>query len=232
MTLDGRTHDQFRDELAEFALGILDGRARAALIDHVEGCPECAQRLQELSATADLLLYVPGGVEPPLGFESGIIDRIRASESTATRWQPRRWQLLAAAAAVVAVSFGLGWTLEHSTTSPTAPAQAAGAMKEHVLEADGHDVGTVYAYKGTPAWMFVTIDDKGAPASVRCTIVTRSGARRFIGTFALTSGHGSWGADLPLGVTSLRNVVLSSANGDVVAQFATSAWNYPTSTIN
>ena len=230
MTTDSHSHDEFRDELAEFALGILDGRARAALIDHVEGCPECAQRLQELSATSDLLLYVPGGVEPPLGFESGIIDRIRASETVPRRWRPRGWQLLAAAAAVVAVSFGLGWTLEHTTTSPTTPAQAVGAMKVHVLEADGHDVGTVYAYKGTPAWMFVTVDDKAAPTSVRCTIVTRSGAHRFIGTFALAGGHGSWGTDLPLGVTSVRNVILSSARGDVVAQFATSAWNYPTST--
>ena len=222
--------DDFQDELVEFALGILDGRARSALVEHVATCPECQERLQELSATADLLMYVPVGVEPPLGFESSILERIRAAEPPATRLRPRRGRVLAAAAAVVAVSFGLGWTLNHALAKPSAPAQASGAMKEHVLEAGGRDVGTVYAYAGTPAWMFVTVKDHGAPATVRCTIVTTSGARRFIGTFALSHGSGSWGADLPVSATSVRDVVLSSKSGAVVAQFADSSWNYPTTT--
>jgi hypothetical protein len=230
MTSDIHSHDDFQNELAEFALGILDGRARAALLAHVEHCPDCTERLQELSSTADLLMYVPVGVEPPLGFESGIIERIRQSQLT-SRWRPRAWQLVAAAAAVVVVSFGLGWTINHSST-PTTPVQAVGAMKQHVLEAEGHDVGTVYAYSGSPSWMFVTVDATGAPSSVRCTIVTTSGARKFIGTFALASGRGSWGASLPVSFKSVQNVVLTSSSGAVVAQFGHSSWNYPTTTIN
>ena len=225
MTMDTHDSDDFQNELAEFALGILDGRARAALLGHVEHCPECKDRLLELSATADLLMYVPVGVEPPLGFESGIIERIRASQPS-SHWRARRWQWLAAAA-VVAVSFGLGWTLEH-LAKPSTPVQASGAVKVHVLEADGHDVGTVYAYAGRPAWMFVTVDAKGAPSSVRCTVITTSGARRFVGTFALAHGRGSWGADLPVSANAVRNVVLSSTGGTVIAQFDDSTWNYPT----
>jgi hypothetical protein len=231
MTMDIHSHDDFQDELVEFALGILDGRARAALVDHVESCPECAERLQELSATADLLMYIPVGVEPPLGFESGIIERIRQSQPLPSRWRPRGWQLLAAAAVVV-VSFGLGWTVDHAVSKPTTPVQAAGSMKQHVLEASGHDVGTVYAYSGSPAWMFVTVDVKGAPSTVRCTIITTSGTHRFIGTFALASGRGSWGANLPVSFKSVRNVVLSSDSGAVVAQFDNSTWNYPYTTTN
>ncbi|HEY5092114.1 MAG TPA: zf-HC2 domain-containing protein [Acidimicrobiales bacterium] len=232
MTMDIHSHDDFQDELVEFALGILDGRARAALVDHVANCPDCTERLQELSATADLLMYIPVGVEPPLGFESGIIERIRQSQPLPSRWRPRGWQLLAAAAAVVAVSFGLGWTVDHAVAKPTTPVQAAGAMKQHVLEANGHDVGTVYAYSGSPAWMFVTVDATGAPATVRCTIITTSGTHRFIGTFALASGRGSWGASLPVSFKSVRNVVLSSNSGTVVAQFDDSTWNYPTGRAN
>jgi Putative zinc-finger len=231
MTSDLHSHDDFQGELAEFALGILEGRARAELLTHVETCPDCAERLQELSATADLLMYVPVGVEPPLGFESGIIERIRQSQTVPSRWRPRGWQMLAAAAAVVAVSFGLGWTVNHAS-SPTSPVQAAGAMKQHVLEADGHDVGTVYAYSGSPSWMFVTVDATGAPSLVRCTIVTSSGVHRFIGTFALSKGSGSWGASLPVSFKSVKNVVLTSSNGAVVAQFGKTSWNYPTTTIN
>jgi hypothetical protein len=232
VTTDRHGHDEFQEELVEFALGILDGRARAALVDHVETCAECSERLQELSATADLLMYVPVGVEPPLGFESGIIERIRAAQPLPRRWRARSWQLLAAAAAVVAVSFGLGWALDHGGATPTAPARATGSMQQRVLEADGHDVGTVYAYSGRPPWMFVTVDDPGAPTQVRCTVVTTSGAHRFIGTFALTSGRGSWGANLPVRLSSVRNVVLTSPSGAVVAQFDDSTWNYPSRTAN
>jgi hypothetical protein len=233
MTMDIHSHDDFQEELVEFALGILDGRARAALVSHVENCPDCTERLQELSATADLLMYVPVGVEPPLGFESGIIDRIRESQSQPlpSRWRPRGWQMLAAAAAVVVVSFGLGWTVDHST-KPTSPVQAVGAMKQHVLAANGHDVGTVYAYSGSPAWMFVTVDVHGAPSKVWCTVITTSGTHKFIGTFALASGRGSWGASLPVSFKVVRNVVLTSSSGAVVAQFNNSSWNYPTTTIN
>jgi anti-sigma factor RsiW len=230
MTMDIHSHEDFQVELVEFALGILDGRARAALVDHVESCPDCTERLQELSATADLLMYVPVGVEPPLGFESGIIERIRQSQALPSRWRPRGWQLLAAAAAVV-VSFGLGWTVDHAA-KPTTPVQAAGAMKQRVLQANGHDVGTVYAYSGSPAWMFVTVDAQGAPSTVRCTIITTSGTHRFIGTFALASGRGSWGASLPVSFKAVRNVVLTSNSGAVVAQFNNSTWNYPATSTN
>ena len=32
MTMNIHSHDEFQEELVEFALGILDGRARAALV--------------------------------------------------------------------------------------------------------------------------------------------------------------------------------------------------------
>lgn len=229
MTMDIHSTDDYEGELVEFALGILDGRARAVLVEHVENCPECAERLAQLSTTADLLMYVPVGVEPPLGFESGIIERIRASEPA--RGRPRRWQVLAAAAVVVA-SFGLGWTIDHAISKPATPARATGSMQERHLQAYGRDVGTVYAYAGPPAWMFVSVDVPGAPSSVRCTVVTTSGARRFVGTFALARGRGSWGANLPVSFKTVRNVVLSSASGAVVAQFNDSTWNYPATTNN
>jgi len=226
MTMDVHSTDGFEEELVEFALGILDGRARAMLVEHVEHCGDCAERLAQLSTTADLLMYVPVGAEPPLGFESGIIERIRATES-ARRWGPRRWQMLAAAAVVV-VSFALGWTIDHALAKPAGPAQASSAVQERHLLANGRDVGTVYAYAGPPAWMFVSVDVAGAPSDVRCTVVTTSGARRFVGTFALARGRGAWGANLPVPFKSVRNVVLSSSSGAVVAQLSDSSWNYPT----
>lgn len=230
---DIHSHDDFQNELAEFALGILEGRARASLLTHVDGCPECSERIQELSATADLLMYIPVGAEPPLGFESGIIERIRQSQPAQRQWIGRRWPSLAAAAAILVISFGLGWTLDHAfRTTPTSSHEATGQMEQRTLVAHGDNVGTVYAYSGKPSWVFVTVDAPGAPSTVRCTVITSSGAQRYVGSYSLSGGKGSWGATLPVSFSAVRNVELTSASGAVVAQFNSTTWNYPPTVTN
>ena len=69
-----------RPELAELALGTLDGRDRATLLAHVQTCPACEAELDELSALADQLLEVAPEAEPPVGFETALFDRLRAEE--------------------------------------------------------------------------------------------------------------------------------------------------------
>jgi hypothetical protein len=225
------SHDDYRNDLPEFALGILDGRQRAALLAHLDTCLECAQTVQELTDASDALLHVPVGAEPTLGFESRIIERIRRSQPTPNRRTLRSWPSLAAAAALVVVSFGLGWALEHGLShSPTAKPVALGNMDQRSLELNGHNVGSVLAYPGSPSWMFVTVDAPPSLSSVRCTVVTKSGDRQFIGTFTLKNGEGSWGTSLPVDFTTVRNVQLTSSNGAVVANLAAATWSYPTST--
>jgi hypothetical protein len=231
--LDDSTHDRYRDNLAEFALGILDGRARAELLAHVENCPECAEHLQELSTTVDALIYLPVGVEPPLGFESAIINQIRSSQAAPRRRIARGRRSLAAAAALVFVSFGLGWVVDQAvSTSPTQSNLAAGQMVQRNLESNGRDVGVVYAYPGKSPWMFVTLNSPGAPARVRCTVVTNSGAHKFVGTFGLKSGKGSWGATLPVAPSDIRDVELTSNTGAMIAEFMNTTWSYPPTVTN
>ena len=228
MSFDAVTsHEAFQSDLAEFALGILDGRARANLLGHVETCPECAEIVQELSAASDALLQIPSGAEPPLGFESSIIERIRLTQSTPPRSRRVGVVPLLAAAALVLLSFTLGGVIEHAVSKPPAPVSAAGKMEERSLTFQGRTVGVVYAHTGSPSWMFVSVNERGAPSEVRCTVITKNGARHFIGTFALASGRGAWGASIPVAFTSVRNVQLTSASGALVANLASSTWNYP-----
>lgn len=225
------SHDDYRNDLPEFALGILDGRQRAALLAHLDTCPECAQTVPELTDASDALLHVPSGAEPPLGFESRIIDRIRSSQPTPGRWTLRSWPSLAAAAALVLVSFGLGWAVDRGVShAPAANPVALRNMDQRNLELNGHNVGSVVAYRGSPPWMFVTLNAPGTLSSVRCTVVATSGARTFIGSFALKNGEGSWGTSLPVSFASVRNVQLTSTSGAVVANLAAATWSYPTST--
>jgi hypothetical protein len=225
MTNNGiRSHDEYKADLAEHSLGILDGRARAELLAHVEGCEECAAEMAELTATVDALLHVPAGAEPPVGFESRVIERIRASRPAVIGRRRASPVLLSAAAAVVALAFGVGWMLDHVTTT-SSPVQAVGKMEQRSLQAAGHDVGLVYAYTGQPSWMFVTVDAPKAPSLVRCVVVTKSGQRDFVGTFALVGGKGDWGTALPVPLSSVRGIVLTTTNGTVVARLADTQWS-------
>ncbi len=219
-------HEPFQANLAELALGILDGRARVDLLEHVENCPECAQTVQDLTAASDALMQIPLGVEPPLGFESGTIERIHSTQTTPAR--RRRFGLapLLGAAAVVLVSFALGGLVDHAVAKTPTSVSALGKIEQRSLTLNGRDVGVVYADTGSPSWMFVTLNERGAPPTVRCTVVTMNGARHFVGTFALASGRGEWATSIPVGFSSIRNVQLTSASGAVVANLASSTWNY------
>ena len=228
MTTSGtRSHDEFRADLAEYTLGILDGRARADLLAHLETCEECAQELVELNDTADALLHVAPGVEPPVGFESRVVERIRTLRPTTIAPRRPSKAIMSIAAAVLLVSFSMGWAVDHMVTRshPTPVVAAAGRIEQRPLEASGRTVGLVYAYTGSPAWMFVTVDAPGAPSVVRCIVVTKGGARKFIGTFALGSGKGAWGTPLPVSFTSVRGIELTTQSGIVVAHLAGTSWN-------
>ena len=59
--------EEYGDELAELALGVLTGRDRARVLSHVESCPRCAEELEDLSRTADSVVQAAPEMEPPLG---------------------------------------------------------------------------------------------------------------------------------------------------------------------
>ena len=86
--------DAYDDELAELALGVLTGRERARVLVHVESCPRCAEELEQLSRTADAVVQVAPEVEPPLGFEVRLFERMGvadASVAAAPAPAPPRW---------------------------------------------------------------------------------------------------------------------------------------------
>ncbi len=227
MTTSGSsTHDEVREHLAEYALGVLDGRERAAVLAHVEACADCAEESRSLAAAADTLVMVPVAVDPPLGFESRVVERIRSSaaRSGRSRWGVPR---LAAAAAIVAVAFAVGWGVEHATSTPGGG--PAHSVIERQLVASGRSVGLVYVDTGRPTWMFVSLDVPGAPAKVVCEVVTRSGLRERVGTFTLADGHGAWGATLAVPWSQVRAVDITSTSGVRLAALGSSTWSNPTS---
>jgi hypothetical protein len=208
--------DAFSVDLAELALGILTGRARAAALAHVDSCPPCAEELEHLARTADAVLQAAPETEPPVGFEVRLFSRMGVAEAEARRVRPMR-VALAIAAAVVALGIGLGVGWSTGSDKP-GPSQAAGTPVASVdLMAHGHTVGHVIVYGGQKPWMLMSLADSAARGRVTCEVITADGRTHVVGTFTAAHGYGAWGAPLHVAPASVRTAEVVSASGAVVA---------------
>jgi hypothetical protein len=231
MTHETQQCDEYAENLAELALGILTGRERAATLAHVDSCAHCAEELEQLSRAADAVVSVAPEVEPTVGFEVRLFNRMGVGDGPAPthvdqHWRrrgPLRWVagsprwVLASAAAVVALAVGLsiGWSVGSPSGGPHPQAQLAvttATLKEH-----GHAVGSVATYGGATPWMIVTLADSSARGKLTCRVVTDNGVTHRIGTFSATYGYAAWDAPLGVAPQDVRSAEVVSSNGTVIA---------------
>ncbi len=96
-------HDEIRDSLEAYALGVLDDAERAEVVTHLASCDACRRELEsfeQIAAALPAALAVAAPV-PPSDVAAQRIQR-------AIRRRSRRSRVLFAAAAVAVVLFGLG----------------------------------------------------------------------------------------------------------------------------
>ena len=229
MTDDQQQCDAYAENLAELALGILTGRARAATLAHVDSCAHCAEELEQLSRAADAVVSVAPELEPTVGFEVRLFNRMGLGDDPAPvrtipdvgRRGPLRWVAgaprwaLASAAAVVALLVGLsiGWSIG----SPASTSQAGRPVTTAVLKQHGNVVGNVATYGGADPWMIVTLDDSSAHGALTCEVVTDNGVTHRIGTFSATYGYAAWDAPLKVAPQDVRTAEVVSSSGTVIA---------------
>jgi anti-sigma factor RsiW len=218
----------FSDDLAELALGALTGRERARTLAHVDDCPRCAEELEQLSHVADAVLRTAPEVEPPVGFESRLFERMGVTESAVRdrrrlrslpsmrSRRPRQWAVaaLAAAAAFAALGFGLS-----TTTAP--PATQAQHGSKNVVSGnfvqDGQTVGHVVAAGGSRPWISMMLEDSTAQGVVNCVVVTRDGVTHEVGSFVAHQGYGAWVAPLHFQPKDVWKAEVVTPDGAVIA---------------
>jgi hypothetical protein len=224
--------DEHTANLAELALGILTGRERAATLAHVNSCPRCAEELEQLAHAADAVVMVAPELEPPVGFEVRLFNRMGLTEAelatepapepatpgrplATVRWisSRPRW-VMAAAAAVIALAIGLsiGWNTGSGQHGPVG-AEVASAN----LTANGSTVGSVNTYGGSKPWMLVTLADSWSDGKVTCEVVTANGVTHKVGSFTAKDGYGAWGAPLRVAPQDIKKAEVVSSNGTVIA---------------
>jgi hypothetical protein len=211
---------------AEVALGIAAGDERARVLDHVAECPRCRRHLAEAAEVADELLLLAPVVEPPAGFESGVLERVdkETRHGRRARWSQPRWRralapvaaaLAAAAAALAGVYLATDDDREAASAYHRALRQASGSYFGAVplRGLAGRRAGLVFGYAGSPSWLFVLV--QGARGSGRWDVEVQitNGRRIPLGSFEVDRGRGSFGRTLPVPLHEVARLTVSDRYG-------------------
>jgi hypothetical protein len=219
MTSNDFACEPYTDQLAELALGILPGRERAAALAHVETCMRCTTELERLSNAADALLAAAPHLDPPLGFEVRVFDRLGLTATRGLRTRRRRLAIGAGALVTLLGAFGLGTVVASEPHElPAKSATASTDVDTAQLVASGKAIGAALAYSGKPGWLLMSVVDLRGDEAVDCSIVTQSGRSIPMGKFWLSNGAGTWSVKLPIAPSDVERVVLTAANGALIGK--------------
>ena len=192
------TCDQVRESAAEYVLGTLDGADRAAVAGHLAACAECRAEVESLARVTDTLWAGSPEAEPPAGFESRVLDAVRAP---APRRRVARWAAgLAAAAALV----GLGVLVR---PDPPPPAVAAGAMLDESRTVVGH----ASVSGGAAPYVHVAVEDWGRDGEYFVEVVRKDGTFVRVAPITLMGGRGVAGGPLPVPYDDVKAVWVTDA---------------------
>lgn len=216
--------EEVREIAAEVALGIAPAKERARTLEHLIACTECRAHVQELSSVADEILLLAPESEPPIGFESRVIESFGGS--LRRRRDFKRLALAAAAVLLVgAVAAGgtyLAGSHSRDLASRWSTALGAGHGSSFTASAltdpsSNFRAGHAFLFRGDPSWIYVEVQ---APSSFSGTygvqLVTSDGQTLPIGSVTYRNGVGSWGRTVDRSGATIAGLQCTDENGKVV----------------
>jgi hypothetical protein len=189
----------------EVALGTIDGQERAEALRHLATCAECRRLVDELTTVADELLMVAPVQEPPVGFESRVIDAMGLQRRPRLGRRLLAWLAPPAAAAALTAVALVGVYHDDRVTAEryrTTLEQADGKsfQAQPLRDGAGARAGVAFGYQARPprpSWMLVTVDPGHRDEVASAELVTRD--RRTIPLPGFELGpDGSWGGAIPV----------------------------------
>jgi hypothetical protein len=207
--------EDVRDLLPELALGTTTGQERARALEHLARCPACRRLLDDMAQVADELLLLVPAHEPPVGFESRVIERLAGAPPRRRRWRAAAGALAAAVAAAGAVFVATADDRELGARYRETLATADGRYftAATLRGAGGDEAGTVFGYEGSPSWMFVTVSAPGRSGRHRIEVLSGASAPKVIGWVTVRKGSGNWGGVLPGGFHEIDSIRLRGGRG-------------------
>jgi hypothetical protein len=219
--------EQVRELAAELALGIAAGDERDAALRHLNSCAACRRLVAELSSVGDELLQLAPEQEPPMGFESRVLAKL-AAPPRRRPLQPltrrSRWAM-AAAAAVLVAALGAGSVVVATADDRrladsyrTALSTGEGSFFSAApLQGPQGRIGSVFGYQGRPSWVMMTLQPSaGQQGRYQVQVVTQDGRYLPLGEAVLSGAQRSWGAQLPVDLSAVRQVRCVGSDGRTV----------------
>jgi hypothetical protein len=208
------TCEEMRELAADVALDIADGEDRAEALRHMATCAECRHLVEQLTAVGDELVTLAPAEEPPVGFESRVMERLdlpaRRRRRPLRRVMFRVAPALAAAAAT-AVALVAVYHDDHETASRYRDTlqQANGKyfQAQQLRDPAGARAGVAFGYQGSPSWILVTVDRSYRKRVFSCQIVTKDGRSIRVPVFRLRS-DGTWGGAIPVDLRQVASIRL------------------------
>ncbi len=210
-------HDTCPDDhqLVALALGELSGRARADALTHLMACRSCREQVDALIEVSEQLLLAAPEAEPPVGFESGVVEQFVATPKARAGRRRLTTAIAGIAAAVALIAAGaVGARLTDRGHGDISEAR--------MITPTGRDVGNVWQYEGDPSWIFVAVPgwrnwDVVADAELdyRLEAQLHDGSTVELGPIAFSAEDGSWATTTTLDTTTIANVSIVDETGHV-----------------
>lgn len=211
------TCSQLHELAEELALDTLPGDVRSHALEHLEWCAACRERVENLSATADELLFVAPHIDPPAGFEQRVLARVTGEGRRPRRLRAKTLGLLAVAAALVTLVGGVATVVTTTRAHHSQAAERRELRTVRLIATSGRAVGDVSSYAGHPAWLFMRVDRSLPDGTYRCVVDADRGPGVPIGTLTVTHGHGAWGQRVAIDASRLRTARLLTPSGATIA---------------
>ncbi|MGQ0616358.1 MAG: hypothetical protein ACT4PW_05125 [Acidimicrobiia bacterium] len=221
------TCDQLDELVAELALGVLDGAARADALAHLDGCGRCRGVVEGLVGAVDNLALLAPPAEPPAGFEARVMARLAPPASDATGsgrrrraparrgWPPvPRLAVLAGAAVALMVAAAVGYRAAPDGHDDGPPV-ARGAM----TTAAGAHVGAAFVHREDPAWVVVAVPGWAREGEAYHLRLGLADGERVVGEPTMPGPtSGTFVTVVPPGSAAVRTVALVGEDGRVYCE--------------
>jgi Putative zinc-finger len=200
-----------RDLFPELAAGVAAGDERARALGHLSGCPACRREFAQTAEVVDELLWLVPEHDPPAGFESSVLARLTPAVPPRRRRRPRLWAASIAAAAAIAAS-AVWWQtaddreLASNYRHTLTVAHGHDLSAAPLLFAGGAETGTVFAYQGSPSWVYVTFRSAPPRGRYDVRLLTKDGRRLALRPFTPRPGGTGWGSTIQVPIRQIQKL--------------------------
>jgi Putative zinc-finger len=205
--------------LPELALGTLSGEERARALEHLSSCHRCSDELRKLNELGDELLLLAPSAEPPVGFESLVVDRLGVD----SRKRRRRKGTLVAAAAVLLVLLSTTATyfvgggdreLADSYRETLKIANGKYVAAHPLTDQSGVRAGYIFGYQGSPSWIFCVVSSRRSTKTYEIEVSSEDGRSWELGETHVNQSEATWGGSLPIPLHDVEEIKLVTQSGE------------------